>query len=516
MNRKRRSTSAPPNWEGCVFQSLSDALFLADKAGNVVLMNLAAEQLSGLRAVATRGRQLHDVLRLERQATKVRIKLPVLRSFTKNPRPREFPRLTLTTLDGTTHEVDAVIAPLHGHVGSLIGLMVVLRDVSRALILERDLVNRNKIETIGNLSGNIAHDFGKWLNIISGHASSIVERLIPNTRAHEEATRLLAAAEHAGGLARRLLRVASTIDAKREAEPKPVATDTVIRDAVNTAEAAFGDNRIVFKWTPSDTAHVQADPVQLFECLMNVIRNAVDAMPKGGRVTIDTTERLEAGQTFVVIRVRDTGAGMLREVQDKAFEPFFSTRDSGSAMGLGLTVVQTTLQRWGGDIRIRSRADHGTSVRLFIPRADIQPDPAAPLDRHAGSETVLIADDNVHLLEQTGTILRDAGYRVHAAQTGRDCVALFRKYSGEIDLTIIDVVMPGKDGRSTLHDIRALDPTAAVVMTSGFSRDFVRGYLEVSAWGFVQKPFDADTILSVVRHTLDRRHPTLTTRADGG
>ena len=110
MNRKRRSTSAPPNWEGCVFQSLSDALFLADKAGNVVLMNLAAEQLSGLRAVATRGRQLHDVLRLERQATKVRIKLPVLRSFTKNPRPREFPRLTLTTLDGTTHEVDAVIA----------------------------------------------------------------------------------------------------------------------------------------------------------------------------------------------------------------------------------------------------------------------------------------------------------------------------------------------------------------------------------------------------------------------
>jgi CheY-like chemotaxis protein len=256
---------------------------------------------------------------------------------------------------------------------------------------------------------------------------------------------------------------------------------------------------------------VQAEPNQLLDCLINLFRNAIDAMPNGGTITIDASEKSENGKRFVILRISDTGSGIPRKYIDRIFEPLFSTKNSGSGIGMGLTVVKNAVESWGGQVKVRSRPGEGATFRIFLPKAKAKPFRRKKPALAMGGETVLVTDDKQDVLAEAAQTLERAGYSVMTATNADECVSLYREHSGKIHLTIVDAVMPGKNGKDVLQEILKLDPTASVIMTSGFSKDYVRSYLQVGAWGFVQKPFDTGQLLSVVRRTLDQRQATATT-----
>jgi nitrogen-specific signal transduction histidine kinase/CheY-like chemotaxis protein len=381
-------------------------------------------------------------------------------------------------------------------------------DINELLEKERDDLDRHKIEAIGHIAGNVARNYKDWLGIVAGHASAIADNLIPETRAHEEAMKMLDATKMAGRISNQLESIARASDASIEIKIGPVAMADVVRKSVNTIRSMIGKQKIEFKIrNPEQMPHVMADAAQLPDCLMNLLLNSVEAMPDGGTITVDTVIKIDGNKDYVVLRVRDAGCGMTKEVIERMYEPFFTTKKRGSALGLGLTVVQSSVQQWNGYIKARSQPGHGSSFRVFIPRARIRVAKDAKKSTRAGAETILVVDDNEQILAEARSTLRDAGYRVFAASSGEECISLYKRHATEINLLIIDVVMPGHDGKEVLKGILEIDPTAHIIMTSGFSRDYVRTYLERGEWGFVQKPYAERHLLSVVRGVLDREVP---------
>jgi CheY-like chemotaxis protein len=246
----------------------------------------------------------------------------------------------------------------------------------------------------------------------------------------------------------------------------------------------------------------------LLVLLTHLLLNAADTMPGGGAITLDISETTESGRHFVVLRIRDTGRGMDKELLGRVLHPFFTARKTlASAHGLGLSVAQTAIHGWGGRIDIRSHPGHGTRLRLLLPRADVTPakEPKAKPPEEAGGETILFVDDDAELVATMKTALREAGYRVLDATSGDNSIAIYTKQADQINLCIVDVVMPETDGKRVLEEILRIDPTAAIIMSSGFSREYVRGYLDRGAWAFIQKPYDRTQLLTVIRRVLDQK-----------
>jgi len=410
--------------------------------------------------------------------------------------------------------VSALIAPICGYRGAIEGIVVSCRDISEAVLEERMVLDSHKIEAIGNMAGAIAHDFSNWLGVISGHASAVADSLIPRTRPHSEALRIINAAERAGMLVKRLFSVARASNIAGEMKIERVALHEVVSDAIQMMEETFHAKQISFKVRNLETApDVKADALQFSDCLINLFLNDGDGMPDGGTITIDWSEKVTESKTFVVLRVRDTGVGISRRDLEQIFDPFFTTKDSQSATGLGLTIVKSSLQRWGGSVKVRSQEGRGTSFRLFVPRetAELRKRPAV----RAGGETILVVDDQKDLLLEMQGVLEKAGYKVLTANGGNECVSLYRKLMEDIHLLVIDVVMPEKDGKQVLAEILDINPTARIVVTSGFSRDYVRAYLKRGAWGFAQKPIDPPQFLGILRGVLHQKTMLDTEGGDG-
>jgi len=352
----------------------------------------------------------------------------------------------------------------------------------------------------------VAHDLNHWLALISGHALSIADNLLPNTRAHEEALKIIISTRYVGGLAKRLLGIARASRTGSTVRTEQIALDEAVTNAVSMAEATLPDRHIRFKIRGlGKVPYVVANSDQLLDCLINLFLNSADAMAKGGTVTIDAREISERNKNFVVLRVHDTGRGMSKEVLSHIFEPFFTTKGADSALGLGLTVVKNSLEQWGGFVKVWSKPNRGTCFSLYIPRGTLQSRKEQKKTASAGGETVLVVDDDVAILNETKKMLKDEGYKVLTASSGAEGISVFKKNLKGIQISAIDVVMPDKDGKSVLKKIREIDPTALIIMTSGFSRDYVRSYLERGAWSFLQKPLDRVQLLSLVRRMLDEK-----------
>lgn len=492
-------------WADLVLRNMGDAIIATDERGAVVLMNQAAEALTGMAQKNAAGLPLRDVFNLAHPDVSV----PTPRAFIKNRDPRHFRRSVLIAKSGKRTLVDGTMAPVLDAGGNLTGTVLWCRDVAEAVAEEHASLDRQKILAIGSLARSVSQDFSNWLSAISGHASSIADNLIPNTRAHEEALRILDVAEQASGLAKRLLSVAHATDVKGDGKVEKLSLGEIVKDAITLVESAFLKQKIVFKLRPLDSPfHVLAESGLLLDCLMHVFLNAAEAIPNGGAISIDVSEETDSGKHFVALRVRDTGPGMEKDAMDQIFQPFFtSKKGKGPTHGLGLSTVLNAVHKWGGFIKIRSQAGHGTSLRLFIPRADVPPpkDARGKAADHAGGETILFVDDDAELVATMKTTLKEAGYRVYDAANGEDSVAIYKKHVDRINLSVIDVVMPGKDGKHVLEEILRIDPTAPIVMSSGFSRDYVRGYLERGAWTFIQKPYDPIQLLAVIRRVLDQK-----------
>lgn len=492
------------NWPEAVIKHLIDAVVAMDDEGVIRHINPAALKFAEHSPLAEPGQSAAKVFKFLDAEKRDAYEVPIAESFRNRVSSRVLSGAVFVSPSGKERFVNAIFTPIREDHGAVTGIVLRFRDITQAVMRDREMWDMQKIQVIGNMAGSIANEFINWLGIISGHAAAIVDSLIPRTRAYEEAVSILAVAKQAGGLTRRLLSVARASRTDGELQIESIDLGAILRSSVNQAQNVFGTDTVKFKVRHAETVPaVLADGAQLVDCLLNLFRNAVEAMPDGGTITVDFPKSTSAShQGFVILRIRDKGSGMGQDVLKRAFDPFFSTKSPASSMGLGLTVVHTSVEHWGGFVKIRSRPERGTSVRLFLPLAG----EVAPWDHGTPAEsrvaTVLIVDDNEDILEQTGTILKTAGYQVHTAHSADDCLSAYRRHADEIDVVIIDVVMPGTDGKSILREILRLDPQASVIMTSGFSREYVRGYLKRGVWGFVQKPIDHDYLLATVKKML--------------
>jgi two-component system, cell cycle sensor histidine kinase and response regulator CckA len=405
--------------------------------------------------------------------------------------------------DGEVRIVVAEGRPMRDAAGTVVRLAGTLRDVTERRRTEQQLAQAQKMETVGQLTGGLAHDFNNILGAVVGNLDLIEETLPPGSEAAEFCREALHAALTGAELVRRLLAFA------RRQTLRPVPTDVaqVLDDVLPLATRTSGEGIAIDSRVPDGLWPALADTVQLESAVLNLVVNARDAMPDGGtlaieaaNVTLDTplataSGRLDAG-AYVVISVADTGTGMSADVLGKAFEPFFTTKAPGAGTGLGLSMVFGTMQQLGGAAHIESEPGQGTTVRLYLPRAleagaaSGRPGVLEEEYLPAGRGRILLVEDDARIRALGTGILRGLGYAVTVADSADAAMAHITR--GErFDLLFSDIVMPGeRNGIALAHEVRARHPATRVLFTSGFSSPVnVRQQIDLIDADLIPKPY---------------------------
>ncbi len=419
--------------------------------------------------------------------------------------------------DGEKIIVHLTVSAVKDEEGKIAGYQGIVRDVTERKRLERQLLQAQKMESIGVLAGGVAHDFNNLLTAISGYGQLLQESIPADDELlRESVEQVLKASERAAELTRSLL----AFSRKQIINPKPVGIETIISNTGKLIRRIIGED-IEFRTVFSEKKLiVMADSGQIELVLMNLAANARDAMPRGGRLTISTDHvvvkegkeahyDLQAPGKYALISVTDSGTGIDKKSIGRMFEPFYTTKEVGKGTGLGLSIVHGIIKQHEGSVLVSSEPGKGTTFTIYLPLAEgrigrEQPKTSPPLA--SGMETVLIAEDEEVVRDYMRRILERAGYKVIAAGDGEEAVALFMEYRDEISLVLSDVVMPKMNGREIYEEIRRVEPGIRFVFISGYTADvmFSKGIPEKDV-DFLAKPFLKADLLRKVREALDKR-----------
>jgi two-component system, cell cycle sensor histidine kinase and response regulator CckA len=392
-------------------------------------------------------------------------------------------------------------------------LEAIAEDVTDRRALEDQFRQAQKMEAVGRLAGGVAHDFNNLLMVISGYAEVILTKLEVEHPLREKAQAIQQASDRATTLTRQLL----AFSRKQLLELKVVDVNAIVSDMERLLRPLIGENvELAAKLAP-EAGYIRADAGQLEQVLMNLVVNAKDAMPSGGKLTIQTQsivleESHRRGQTFirpgnyVMLSVSDTGTGMDKETQSRIFEPFFTTKEKGKGTGLGLSTVYGIVKQSGGYVMVQSEEGRGTTFHIYLPRVEGTAEKhAAPVARAAagGTETILLVEDEESVRQLVRDTLEGKGYKVVEAENGEAGLAAATVHRGKIDLVITDVVMPGLGGREMVEQLSKTRPETKVLYLSGYTEDAIisEGTIE-SGTAFLQKPFTLQNLSRKVREVL--------------
>jgi signal transduction histidine kinase len=392
-------------------------------------------------------------------------------------------------------------------------LEAIAEDVTDRRALEDQLRQAQKMEAVGRLAGGVAHDFNNLLMVISGYAEVILAQIDLASPLHEKGRAIQLAADRATTLTRQLL----AFSRKQLLELKVVDVNAIVQDMERLVRPLIGENVELVTMLAPEAAHTRADAGQLEQVIMNLVVNAKDAMPAGGRLLIQTQsttvdEDHRRGQqfirpnTYVMLSVSDTGTGMDRETQSRIFEPFFTTKEKGKGTGLGLSTVYGIVKQSGGYVIVQSELGRGTTFHIYLPLVEgtaEQHSVSAPDTASGGTETVLLVEDEESVRQLVRDTLTAKGYRVLEAEHGEAGVAAAAGHRGKIDLVITDVVMPGMGGREMVKELAQTRPETKVLYLSGYTEDAIvnDGSIEKGT-AFLQKPFTLQSLSRKVREVL--------------
>jgi two-component system cell cycle sensor histidine kinase/response regulator CckA len=418
---------------------------------------------------------------------------------------------SLTHEDGSSRLFSMSGAPNLAPDGRVMGMVGVLRDITEQRKLEAQLTQAHKMQAIGTLAGGIAHDFNNLLMGIQGRTSLMFLNLDPSSVHCEHLKGIEDIVESGANLTKQLLGFAR--GGKYEVKP------TDINALIDKSIAIFGRTRkeITIRtdyeqsvWT------LEVDRGQLEQVLLNLCVNACHAMPEGGDLHLRTRNVLLQDEDvrpfsmkpgrYVRISVEDSGVGMDETTQRRIFEPFFTTKEMGRGTGLGLASTYGIIKNHGGFIDVVSKKGKGTTFNIYLPASDkeIPKKRERPSEILRGTESVLLVDDEEMIIEVGQEILREMGYKVFSARTGQEAVELYAKNKGQIDMVILDMIMPGMGGGETFDRIKEMHPEAKVLLSSGYS---VEGQaseiLARGCNGFIQKPFSVKKLSQTIREVLD-------------
>jgi len=386
-------------------------------------------------------------------------------------------------------------------------------EAERAHLAEQ-LQQAQKIESLGRLAGGISHDFNNLLTVITGHADLMLEKLAPDTPLRDNVKNMIAATRRASDLTRQLL----TFSRRQVLQPRVMDLNESIRESTSMLSRLLSEPVELVTILDPHLGHVQADPSQLNQLLVNLAVNARDAMPRGGRLTIEThnvsIDEQDAQRhtsfrpgSYVMLAVSDTGIGIDNDVLPHIFEPFFTTKEHGKGTGLGLSTVYGIVKQSDGWIWVYSEVGHGTTFKIYLPRVEgavTVIGAAAALDSPGGDETVLVVEDEHEVRSLIHHVLQTHGYDVIEAAEGRSAVAACEAVGRPISLLITDVVMPGMSGPSLAAHLRTVRPDMRILYISGYTDATVLEHgIGEQPVAFLQKPFTTSELTRKVREVLD-------------
>jgi PAS domain S-box-containing protein len=501
------------------------AIFMLDPEGRIATWNTSAQRIKGYRAEEIIGEHFS-------------------RFYTEEDKRGDLPMRSLQQAvaedrfegegwrirkDGSRFRANVVIDPIRDDAGKVIGFAKVTRDVTEQHLAQEmldkareQLLRSQKMEAIGQLTGGVAHDFNNLLTIVIGNLETAQRNLGDlsggiASRLKRSLDRAMRGARRAAILTERLL----AFSRQQPLDPKPLDVNEFIAAEVEFLQRSLGETIEVEAVGSAGVWAVEVDRHQLEAALLNLAVNARDAMPTGGKLTIETSNayldqdychanpEVEPGQ-YVLIAVSDEGAGMTKEVMDRAFDPFFSTKDVGRGTGLGLSQVYGFIKQSKGHVKIYTEPDEGTTVKIYLPRLlqDIdqknEREQLAEAVEGPGHETILLVEDDGDVRAYFVEVLRDLNYRVLSAHDAVSALGLIDHEGIRIDLLLTDVVLPGMNGRQLAEKAQDRRPSLKVLFTTGYTRNAIvhQGRLDAGV-AMIQKPITQGGLASRIRDLLD-------------
>ncbi len=417
--------------------------------------------------------------------------------------------------DGTLYNEEATISPVLDSEGKIVNFVAVKRDVTEQLVLEGQLRQAHKMESIGLLAGGVAHDFNNLLTGILGYANILKSHAQPNDETYKAAAVIEVAGKRAAQLTEQLLGFAR----KGKHQNVPIDLHSTIHEVIDLLSRTIDKNIEIKRHFRIAKANVLGDPNQIQQVLLNLAINSRDAMPDGGELTFET-DLADLDEIFcqshpsvipgryVMISVSDTGSGIPEDIRGRIFEPFFTTKEQGKGTGMGLAMVYGIVKNHGGSIWVYSEMDQGTTVKIYLPLfvesdGDDNTDDVSSVSVISGSGRILLVDDEEVVRTVAAMMLKELGYDVIEASNGRVAIDLYRARHSEIDLVIIDMVMPQMGGRECYVALKEIDPELRAILSTGYSLDgTTQEILDLGVNAFIQKPYVLSEISAVIAEVL--------------
>jgi two-component system cell cycle sensor histidine kinase/response regulator CckA len=489
-----------------VLSSSTQAIAIADPNGTLTFANVALQRLWGYSdRESLLGRSLFE---LWKTADEPAVALAQIRST-----GIQQVELPATRVDGARFDLGITAEAVCDANGALAQVLVTFSDISNRKQLETQLIQAQKMESIGRLAGGIAHDFNNLLTAISGGLELSLAGLPLDHSSRGHLLEVADAAQSAAGLTRHLL----AFSRKEIIAPRVLDLNEILRRAQRMILRLIEEDIELHTICGKDVTPICFDPGQVEQIIVNLAVNARDAMPKGGRLTIETSNvciddeyaarHFDARPgAYVLLTVSDTGTGMNEDVRKHLFEPFFTTKEQGQGTGLGLAMVYGAVQQNGGRIDVSSEVNRGTTFKIYLPAADGVPQrPAArpPVTGRVRSAAIVLVEDDPRVRKLADTALTRLGYEVHSFASGAEALGGLGSIGPSPELLITDVIMPGMNGRVLAEKIAGLVPAIRVLFVSGYTEHFIvdRGVLKKGI-EFLPKPYSIDQLAQRVRDVL--------------
>ena len=503
-----------------LFENAQDFIVTVDLQGRFTSANNAVLQVSGFSREEFLNKKILDVVAPNSAKVAWSAFTEVLAGSNRGES-----QLELVSKDGRTIWVEVNSRRLT-HDGAVVGIQSIGRDISWRKRMEQELLHSQKMEAVGRLAGGVAHDFNNLLGVIIGYSDLTLQELGDDDPLRKRIGEIRNAGRRAAEVTRQLL----AFSRKQVLTPKAVDLSSLVSETTRMLLRLLGEDiELITKLSPI-AARVKTDPAQMQQVIMNLALNARDAMPRGGKLILETatvaldqatgstmveelTERgisVLPGQ-YVMVAVSDTGTGMDAQTKARIFEPFFTTKQPGEGTGLGLSTVYGFVKQSGGYIWVYSELGRGTTIKIYMPRIEASAQPiehgdAPTLPR--GSATILLVEDEESLRELNLELMQGLGYTVLLAAYGAQALQIAEEHSGRIDLLLTDVVMPGMSGRELAERLAFTRPEMKVLYMSGYTDNVIvhHGILE-SGIAFLQKPFTRDELARKLREVLESPSP---------